>query len=494
MNRVLRAILAHAARRPRAPALRGTGGVLSYGVLAGLVEHFAAQLARGTGVVGVLLDNGLAWAVADLAAQRAGRPLVPLPAFFSDAQLRHALVDAGVESVITDQPARFQSLGHPAVRGVTSLSLAATSCAEVHLEASGCVSIPDATAKITYTSGTTGTPKGVCLTAAAIESVATSLLERVGAAAVERHTSVLPLATLLENIAGLYLPLLAGGCSTLLPLADVGMRGASAIDAERLISTLRTTAATSAVLIPQMLQTLVAHRAELPDVHFLAVGGAPVSLELLGRARAAGLPVYEGYGLSECASVVAVNGPDAERVGSVGRPLPHVRLRFADDGEIIVAGSVCAGYLHDRETRADGWWATGDVGYQDADGFLYITGRKKHMFITAFGRNVAPEWVERELTLEPAIAQAVIHGEVRPFNVAVLVARDSGVAAAVAAANARLPDYARVGAWIMADEPFSVANGLWTGTGRPRRAAILEQYGARLEALYAEKVEKERYA
>ena len=494
MSQVLRALLAQAARRPRAIAVRGRTGAISYAMLTGLVEHTAARLTHGSGAIGMLLDNGPAWAVMDLAIQRAGRTAVPLPAFFSDAQLRHALDDAAVETVITDQPQRFQKIVPHAIRRVTPEAIAGTVCSRIDLAVLRPASMPAGVAKITYTSGTTGAPKGVCLSTAAIDAVAQALLVRVDAPAVAQHTSVLPLATLLENIAGLYLPLLAGGCSTLLPLADVGMQGASAIDAERLIETLRTTGATSAVLIPQMLHALVAHSAALPTARFLAVGGAPVSRELLDRAHALGLPVYEGYGLSECASVVAVNSPNANRAGSVGRPLPHARVRFADDGEISVAGSVCAGYLHGDAASADGWWPTGDIGYQDADGFLYVTGRKKHMFITAFGRNIAPEWVERELTLEPAIAQAVIYGEARPFNVAVLVARGRGVAAAVAAANARLPDYARVAAWIVADEPFSVANGLWTGTGRPRRAAILERYGSRLTALYAEKVEKERYA
>lgn len=494
MSQVLYALAAQAARRPRAIALRGRTGAVSYATLTGMVEHAAVRLAHGSGAIGVLLDNGPAWAVTDLAIRRAGRIAVPLPAFFTDAQLRHALDDAAVETVITDQPQRFHKIVPHAVRRVTSEAIAGTVCSRIDLAVSRQATMPAGVAKITYTSGTTGAPKGVCLSAEAIDAVVQALLVRVDATAVAQHTSVLPLATLLENIAGLYLPLRAGGCSTLLPLADVGMHGASAIDAGRLIETLRTTAATSAVLIPQMLHALVAHSAALPAARFLAVGGAPVSRELLDRAHALGLPVYEGYGLSECASVVAVNGPHADRVGSVGRPLPHARVRFAADGEISVAGSVCAGYLHGDAVSADGWWPTGDIGYQDADGFLYVTGRKKHMFITAFGRNIAPEWVERELTLEPAIAQAVIYGEARPFNVAVLVARGPGVAAAVAAANARLPDYARVAAWIVADEPFSVANGLWTGTGRPRRAAILERYGARLTALYAENVEKERYA
>ena len=212
--------------------------------------------------------------------------------------------------------------------------------------------------------------------------------------------------------------------------------------------------------------------------------------QLRRRMGQLGLPGYEGYGLSEAASVVAVNRPGDTRPGTVGRPLPHVRLRFAADGEIEVGGSLFSGYLGDGEEKPGRFWPTGDIGHLDDEGFLHLTGRKKHIFITAFGRNIAPEWVERELTVTGAIAQAVVYGEARPFNVAVLVPRMAAdaavIAQTVAQANARLPDYARIRRWLLADAPFSLANGQWTGTGRPRRQAIWKAYAERIRAMYAE--------
>jgi long-subunit acyl-CoA synthetase (AMP-forming) len=200
------------------------------------------------------------------------------------------------------------------------------------------------------------------------------------------------------------------------------------------------------------------------------------------------LPVYEGYGLSEAASVISVNRPDARRPGSVGKPLPHVELSFADDGEIVVRGRLFSGYLGEAEAVEKDVWPTGDLGYLDDEGFLYLTGRKKHIFITSFGRNVSPEWVERELLAEPAIAQCCVFGEARPFNVAVIVpgkdADRDGIQKAVTAANKRLPDYAAISDWLIAEEPFSVANGLWTGTGRPRRQAIFDAYAEKINQLY----------
>jgi long-chain acyl-CoA synthetase len=212
---------------------------------------------------------------------------------------------------------------------------------------------------------------------------------------------------------------------------------------------------------------------------------------VLERAARLGVPVYQGYGLSELSSVVAFNGPGADRTGSVGKPLPHVELRFAADGEILVRGAVFEGYIGGGEDprTSEGFWPTGDIGHLDDDGYLQLDGRKKSMFITAFGRNVAPEWIESELAAGPAIAQAAVFGEARPWNAAILMPRDRTHAAALQAdvgkVNDSLPDYARVSRWIVADEPFSPMNGMATANGRLRRDAIFAHYRVRLDGLYS---------
>jgi pyrroloquinoline quinone (PQQ) biosynthesis protein C len=174
--------------------------------------------------------------------------------------------------------------------------------------------------------------------------------------------------------------------------------------------------------------------------------------------------------------VQTLNLPDADAPGSVGKPLPHARVRVAADGEIEVAGTPMLGYLggppHTRQ-----WWPTGDLGSIDADGFVHVRGRKKNVIITAFGRNVSPEWVEAHLQAQPAIAHAVVFGEGAPALSAVLwpvrpETGDATFAQAVEAANATLPDYARVLHWTRAQQPFSVQAGMATANGRPQRAAI----------------------
>lgn len=493
MSRVAAALRATALDQPSAAALVDERTSLNYAAVAEQSAALCRWLVdQGVRRAALLADNSVAWALWDLAALQAGITLVPLPGFFSGAQLRHVLDDAGIDTLISDDPPRAAGLApdaapvHPAqTRWVAERAFEVT-----RLTPAAAAALPPGIAKVTYTSGTTGTPKGVLLANAAMEQVAASLVAATKADSTDRHLALLPLATLLENIAGLYAPLLAGGCAVLYGQSRVGVKGASGVDPMRILTSLNESRATTAIVLPELLQALIAARAAggpAPGrLRYLAVGGAPVSATLLDAAYDCGLPVFEGYGLSECASVVAVNCPGAQRPGSVGQPLPHARLRIAADGEIEVSGALFAGYLQEPQSPGD-FWPTGDLGYLDEDGYLHLTGRKKHLFITAFGRNVAPEWVEAELTTQPGIAQAVVFGEARSFNVAVVVPQagaTQSVEAALEAANRRLPDYAGVSALIPAETPFTLANGLATANGRLHRDAIAAAYAQAIAACY----------
>jgi long-subunit acyl-CoA synthetase (AMP-forming) len=264
----------------------------------------------------------------------------------------------------------------------------------------------------------------------------------------------------------------------------LGIQGATGVDLPRVLSCLKIRRPQSVILVPQLLLLLVwaceVGAFDPKELSFVAVGGAKVSLELLLRAEAVGIAVFEGYGLSECASVVALNRPGANHPGSVGRPLPHVRVRLADDGEVLIAGTPMLGYLGETKL-VPAWWPSGDLGEFDANGYLYLKGRKKHQFVTSFGRNVNPEWVEAELTQRGCIAQAIVYGEAMAHNHALLwplrpETTDIQIAEAVAQANQALPDYARVHGWTRLEHPFSAANGMITANGRLRRDAILAHY------------------
>jgi long-chain acyl-CoA synthetase len=476
---------------PDKTAFSGENSSLSYAQLRNEIANLVELLSGHC--LGLLMDNSPCFAVADLAAWQTGITCVPLPPFFSEQQLSHSLKDAGVDMLLTDQPQRIDAISTVVYQN--EINIAGKTLSFLKLRTPANARQHEGIAKITYTSGTTGQPKGVCLEKETIEQVVDSLYKASGATPQDRFLSLLPLSTLLENIGAIYVALMAGCESVLLPLEQVGLHGTTRLDPAALITALNSVQPSSMILIPQLLQALVEISESgypLPaSLRFIAIGGAPVADSLLERAAKAGLPVYQGYGLSEAASVVALNTVSASRLGSVGKPLPHISLQIADDGEIWIRGKLFSGYL--GETRQqDKAYATGDLGYLDDDGYLYITGRKKNIFITAFGRNVSPEWVECELTLHPLIAQAAVFGEARPFNVAVIVpaqASDPGkIEQAIGQVNQALPDYAQIKKFILAQQPFSVANDELTGTGRLRRETIGQHYLSPIVELYVEAV------
>jgi len=452
-------------------ALVGDRIALTYGALLEEVERLAATLAAaGPAAIGLLADNGPAWAVVDLAASAAGVPLVPIPPFFAPGQIAHVIADAGLPLVISARDFPGQSSPAITVAG-EALFLVATGAAPR--------SLPEGTAKVTYTSGTTGTPKGVCLSRAHLGEVATAIVEAVGADLAERHLAVLPLAVLLENVAGLHPTLIAGGTYVAPGLRTLGFHPGRAPDWPSFVDALSMHQATTCILVPELLEgltaTLEATQHRLPHLRHLAVGGARVSTALLRRARALGLPVHEGYGLSECGSVVALNTARADREGTVGRILPHHAVTIAADGEIVVKRPGFLGYLGAQADSPTNFH-TGDLGRFDTEGYLTVTGRKKNVIITSLGRNIAPEWVEGELAEHPAIAQCVVFGDDAAELTALIApddddAPDSLLAQAVAHANRRLPDYARIGAWRRIPR-LTAADGMLTGNGRLRRDRI----------------------
>jgi long-subunit acyl-CoA synthetase (AMP-forming) len=332
----------------------------------------------------------------------------------------------------------------------------------------------------------------VCLSAGLIESVARSLADATAPLQLKRHLCLLPLPTLLENVAGIYASLLSGATCEIPSLAETGM-SYGGLQPGRLTAAISAREPSSLILVPELLRVLV-HATVMgwkppASLRFIAVGGALVSPGLLEQAERAGLPVFEGYGLSECGSVVCLNTPGNNRRGSVGRPLPHVQVRLDEQQQIIVRNAGMLGYLGDEQGHVGDEWATGDLGSIDADGFVYVQGRRKNLLITSLGRNIAPEWVERELQHEPEIAAALVVGEARPWLTALISPTAAGnsaarIDAAVARANRRLPDYAKVRSWALAGEPFTFANGSLTANGRLRRAHVLRQHQPAIEQLY----------
>jgi long-chain acyl-CoA synthetase len=228
-------------------------------------------------------------------------------------------------------------------------------------------------------------------------------------------------------------------------------------------------------------------------------GGAPLNPDVGLFFQAMGLPMLQGYGQTEAGPVISCNRPSAGiRMETVGPPLLNTEVRIAEDGEIMVRGEqVMHGYWRNPEETArvlsDGWLATGDVGHLDAKGRIVITDRKKDLIVNDKGDNVSPQRVEGMLTLQPEIAQAMVHGDRHPHLVALLVpdaeiadAPDlqQRLAAAVDRVNRELSVVEKVRRFILADQPFSVENEQMTPSMKIRRHVIRGIYGERLDALY----------
>ncbi|MBT2457342.1 long-chain fatty acid--CoA ligase [Streptomyces sp. ISL-86] len=244
-------------------------------------------------------------------------------------------------------------------------------------------------------------------------------------------------------------------------------------------------------------------------------GGAPIAPATLDFLRACGIAVYEGYGMTESGGVISLNHPGAVRYGTVGRPIAGCEVRIAPDGEVLARGPmVFPGYHGNaaetaRTLDARGWLHTGDLGELDGEGFLRITGRKKELIITSAGKNITPTEVEFALQASRYVSRAVLIGDHRPHPVALITLDAEEVAAwavresldpgeslaghpsvralieeAVAAANATVSRPARVRAFHLLDEDFSVEAGTLTPTLKLRRAAVSARYAAEIEALY----------
>jgi long-chain acyl-CoA synthetase len=245
-------------------------------------------------------------------------------------------------------------------------------------------------------------------------------------------------------------------------------------------------------------------------------GGASLNPEIGSFFVALGVRLLQGYGQTEAAPVIACNTPTRIKIDTVGPPLDGATVRIAEDGEILVAGdNVMKGYWNDPQATAraliDGWLHTGDVGRIDDDGYILVTDRKRDFIKNSGGDMISPARVEGYLTLEPEIAQAMVFGERRPYLVAVLVpdaefsagfaaengASEAGpaafaadprftkaIGAAVARVNRGLAPGERVRRFVIASEPFTIANGQMTPTLKVKRHAIGEVYGAAIDALY----------
>ncbi len=404
-----------AAKDPQTEVTYGQLAALS----AGMARLIDAETQRPN--VGVMLPSSVGFAVSLYGGLWAGKVVVPLNPVLQTDELRAIVADAGLDVVLTCEP--LEGVVRPLpVRPVflekagLGQALRAGAASFPGVPPAG----PDDVAVILYTSGTTGVPRGVCLTQNNLHANAFGCASHVGMRTDDRFLGILPMFHSFGLTTALLVPTLLGATVFYQPRFQPGDVLRAIVEQD--ISVL--------LAIASMFGTLARTKSATADafrrVRIAVSGGEPLPQAVFEECRQRlRLTILEGYGLTETSPVVAVNIPGAHRPGTVGRPIAGVEVVAMDDlgravpagtqGEICVRGHcVMKAYYNKPEDTAaalspDGWLRTGDLGMVDADGYIRITGRKKEMIIVG-GENVFPREIETVLDQHPVVAESAVIG------------------------------------------------------------------------------------
>jgi long-chain acyl-CoA synthetase len=478
------------------------------GVARWLVEHDVAPGDR----VAIYGENSVAWASAALGTQTAGAVFVPIYAASTAEQVAYLLDHAGVRHVFVagaEPRARLDRARGPRELAIVDLvadaalldaagarDAAAPAAVDARLDAIDL----DAPAQLLYTSGTSGHPKGVPLSHRNVGVTGADWLVCNAPLLAEGDRDLLWLP--MSHIFGFgelchgnnlgWESFLASPSELLDLLPDVAPQVFMSVPAywEKLARAVHAGGGS-----PEAVRRVTGGR-----LRFCLSGGAGLKPEIKHQLHAAGLLIIEGYGLTETSPTLTLNRPDAFRFDSVGKVMPSVELRLADDGEILARGpSVFAGYFRDPAATAaaftaDGWFCTGDVGRWTDDGFLQIIDRKKDILVTSSGKNIPPANLEARFADDPVIERVVVYGDARPYLVAAVWLRPElrlpgdeqarVVAARLDEVNRELARHETIKRHFIADAPLGVADGTLTSSFKLRRKAVYERLRDRFEALY----------
>src|SRR6185312_14696085 len=345
-------------------------------------------------------------------------------------------------------------------------------------------------AVMVYTSGTTGAPKGACLSHRYIINSVESLRQTIPIYDTDVSFSYLPFCHVAERISGLYNRLYAGASAYFVDdLARLG---------EYMLEVKPTVFASLPRFFEKIHARIVADGATRIEDYFggrirLATsGGAPLPLEVAEFFAKADLPILQAYGLTENVCV-AFNRPDNYKFGTVGPPMPGCEVRLAADKEILVRSEMMfSGYYKAPEETAkvfsDGWLLTGDLGEFDEDGFLKIIGRKKELIVTSTGKKVAPALLENMLKESHLISQAMVYGEGRSYLVALITlnaaAKRETVQAIIDGVNRRVSSTESIKRFAILDRDFEIACDEITPTGKLKRDVITNRFRDVIDGLY----------
>jgi long-chain acyl-CoA synthetase len=478
----------------------GTGKKLTYAQLhraARSIAHTIRKHAKQGAVIGLVAANSIEWAQADLALLIGRYTEVPVPLGFSADQAAHLL--ASCQLILVDETGGRQMAAWAAAAADAFPSRDTLSIEQINdldVAAPGAADEGDWICKIIHTSGTTSKPKGVKIRAEALDVVLRSLSALTRPGDYARYLNLVPFSLLLEQITALYMPYLQKGCLVLAPQSQpqLGEAGASVADK---IALMQHAAPSAMTLAPSMVEAIRAEAERLDNGDILALsralfgrdtppllaaGGAPVSAATLHALKRRGIDVFVGYGLSENSSVACWNTRSEHRIGTVGKPMPHVKCKVSPEGELgIHSEAVFAGYVGSDPSACDldddGWLWTGDLATIDDDGYVTVTGRKKNVIITAHGRNVSPEFVEATYRQVHGVREIVVLGDSQETLSAFVVALQGCDPIVlkqrlIEHGNAHLSDVERVAELVCLSENEADLSEFFTLTGRPRRKDI----------------------
>jgi Long-chain acyl-CoA synthetases (AMP-forming) len=491
--------------------------------------------------VGHLSENRHEWVIADFAIQMAGAIHVPMHAPLTGAQIVWQVRHSGAKVLFVSTPEQAaklrplgDQLGSVAIASYdevaeplagkklpTLASLKASANLAKGIEAA-CQTRreirPDSLATILYTSGTTGEPKGVMLTQHNLASNTLATIDAFGSDEDDLRLNFLPLSHIFARTCDLYCWLTSGTRMAIAESRDTVIADCHAIKPTILNGVPHFYDRVYRGLCERGLaETPGALKIALGgDVRICCGGGAALPVHLFDYFHGHGVPLLQGYGLTESSPVISLSSEKAFRRGASGRPIGGIEVRIADDGEILTRGPhVMLGYYENPQTTAevlkDGWLHTGDLGYLDADNFLTITGRKKEILVTLGGKNIAPVYLESLLTQDPLILQALVVGDDRPCLAALIVPNHDvlqgeidrlGIQAASREAllvhpqvlemfqqriNQRLKDvapYEQVRQFALLPRSFTIEAGEMTAKLTLRRKVIEEHFAAEIATLY----------
>lgn len=479
-------------------------------------------------------ENRWEWVVTDIALQMASAVHVPVHAPLTGPQIAYQLAHSGARLAILSTPEQLQKLSDTqlspdvkiwmyepdpsasvgSVRDIIEVADAAVG--ERLFEAAIDAAEPDRLATILYTSGTTGEPKGVMLSERNLTSNTLAAIEAFSQRPDDCRLCFLPLSHIFARTCDLYTWLATGAV-----LALATSRETVIADCQAFRPTLLNGVPYFYDKVRQSLQTAGRDDAASLKQTFggkmrvLGSGGAALPEHVFDFYAERDLAILQGYGLTETSPVITASTVQNNRRGASGRAVRDAEVKLAEDGEILTRGPhVMSGYFRDpqatNEVLKDGWFSTGDYGYLDEDGYLFVTGRKKEIIVTSGGKNIAPVLLEQLLVDDRLIEQAVVFGDDQKFLVALIVpdlaqlrtavaapptqsdsdvlatpAAEAAIRAAVCERLAGLSRFEQVARFHLLETPFSIERGELTPKLSLRRQAIQQHYAAEIAALYA---------